>query len=189
MTLTCFGLHPKAEAGVIWLAANTPDGLTLTTTGTLNIGDQSGFPTQILPNNGVLLRSFGGQIHGSPINTLLVLSPSGGTAENVVEFGLPRLDLTTTDVVGDSFGHSGLSLIWDVGLGLTPGTITPVTTMTFSGETVSSTFGSTLDSGDITVWESNDTGDTISVGLVPEPTSTVLCGLSSLGLILLRRRK
>ena len=61
--------------------------------------------------------------------------------------------------------------------------------MVFNGTTIATMFGTNLDSGPVLLYTlDGGTSDTISIALVPEPTTTALLGLGGLALILRRRK-
>ncbi len=186
--IICLGLLQQADAGVVWLASDDGANLTLTATGSLAVSGLVDTTTTAATT---------GQINATTVNFF------GITGTFRQDFGVgvhtgndPWIagDASTASLTGDTFGHFGPDLIWapaEAPVGGPPATtLTPITTMTFSGLTVASAFGSNLNAGPVVLWTFTATGDTISVDLatVPEPSScvTLAIGLAS---ILLRRRR
>lgn len=181
-SIACFALALKMEAGVTWLASDDGTDLTLTTDGgSFNAGATSAAGT--------------GSVGGASWTNDTSTSRFGAGTVNFQTAGTTALDpWIAVDSIGTGSGHDfgyigTTSLIWDTVFGATPGTFTPVTTMTFTGLTVATAFGTNLDAGAVTLWTHGTTGDTISVAkVVPEPSSMVMVSLS-LAILMLRRRQ
>ena len=174
----------QVEAVVTWLVSDDGTNLTFTTDGgALNVGgipgSASGGTTQgFINGDGSLLISGGS---GAQFN-----QSGAGTAALTISLTNGFAFASTT---GDHFGFSNDDLSWDQRFGASPGSFTPLSSMTFAGQTVSSVFGADLDAGPVLLWTHGTTDDSIWITRsVPEPSSFLLVGLSDIGLILRRKR-
>ena len=182
VSIAGLALAQRVEGAVTWLASDDGANLTLTTTGTFNMGTASAEGT--------------GSVGGAAWAADTTSSRFGnGTVYYLTNAGTLGADPWIAGNLnqsgsGHAFGYIASSMfIWDLSLGATPGIFTPVTTMTFTGLTVATAFGTNLDAGPVTIWTFGLTGDTISVsGAVPEPTSSVMVALGVAGLMVRRRR-
>lgn len=183
-------LSQHAEATVTWLVSDNGTDLTLQTSGSLDMGVDSGSVITFSPEAAHLHDSDGTIL--SEFETTSYVSQNGTFSGNTTGSLLNDPVMIHT---GDAFGlhtNSEIGLMWDDRFGITPGTLTPVTTLVITGHTVASAFGSNLDAGPIVLWTHNLTGDTVNIALAssvaPEPSSTALLGLGGLALMLRRRR-
>lgn len=182
--ITSLGVFQPAEAAVTWLVSDDGANLTITTDGgSLDVGTtvNSGVTTGIIgrvTNDGPTFYVWNGNVFFAGAGTAEPF-PAWEDADNI----------SANTVDGDTFGYSRHAIYWDGTLGSSPGMITPNSTMTFSNLTVADAFGSTLDSGPVLLWTHDTTGDTISVALVPEPSSIALFGFGLGSLVLRRKRK
>lgn len=176
------GLAQPANAGVVWLASDNGTDLILTTDGgSLDIGSLTATSPQVSPGSTVYLGN----------STAVYTLPQSFYWHNFAGFTPNNPWITSTangTGTGDSFGHNGPDLIWDAANGTSPSIITPSSTMIFPGLTVATAFGTNLNAGPVTIFELNNTGDTISVALVPEPSSTLFLSLGGLAAALRRKR-
>jgi len=189
-SITYLSLCPQVEAGVTWLASDVGGNLVLSTDGgTLDTGSMS----VSVHNSG----SFTGGEYRHNSSALYRIDDDYRPGDSVgsISGADPWLAGSTVslETSGDTFGFSNDTLYWNYSGTpgtITPGSITPMTTITFVGLTTSTAFGSNLDAGPVVLWTHTESGDTISVGLasVPEPSSTALLGLGGLALMLRRRR-
>ena len=207
VVIACLGLAQRSDAAVTWLVSDDGTDLTIQTDGgTLNY-NLNDWLTPGVANDPFWYSGSGAVLTNNTIY-------GGGTgARQVSETGagvagyeLP-IDGTFSSFVsgfamasGDAFGVTtsngapgfiAARLSLPIGSALS-GSITPITTFTLYGTTVSTVFGSNLDSGPVVIWEDRISGDTVQIGLapaaVPEPSSTALLGLGGLALMLRRRR-
>ena len=94
---------------------------------------------------------------------------------------------STNDFVG-GFGYSNEFLLWAGSLGTDPGTVVVDRTFFQPGETVASAFGTNLASGPVVLWTHTNSGDTISIQAIPEPSSSLLLVAGIAGLAFRRNR-
>ena len=184
----CAALATPAQAAVIWLASDDGTNLTLTTDG----GTIEWIPSTSVNDFDIFLAGWGddsGRVWNNPVSggdAVLINTPGGTFAGND-----PWIAPTTfTQATGDTFGTYSYNYLVVPSLAIAAtGTFTPNSTMTFSNLTVADAFGSNLNSGPVLLYTSNLGGtNTISVALVPEPSSAALLGLGGLALMLRRRR-
>ena len=179
-TASSIGLATTAQAVVTWVVSEDGTGMTMTTSGSLQtISTNTGTGTD--PPVGLVSGSAVYSINGAfGVDNTTGSGTDTSFAGNIA-----------TQTFGHSFGHNGDTLIWDLSFGNLPDTFFPVSEMTFAGATISGFFGTSLNSGPVTVWTDNTTSDTIQVELavpVPEPTAATLAVLGLLGLVLRHRK-
>ena len=104
-------------------------------------------------------------------------------------FTLQELKNSPSNGSGLPFGFLNDDVFWDTSFGVSPGIVTSNRSWSYSDQTVASVFGSNLNAGPVLLWTHNGTGDTIHVGLVPEPSTTALLTLGALGLMARCRRR
>jgi len=102
--------------------------------------------------------------------------------------GVPFLS-SPSAAVGASFGFLGERLVWDDALGNDPDTIVVDVSFVDPGETVASVFGTNLDGGPVVLWTHTNSGDTVSIQAIPEPSSSLLLVAGVAGLAFRRNRK
>ena len=184
--LTLLLIASPAKAVVRIVVSDDGTALTVRWTGTLDttgvFGTGAVGDADLINNNSEAIYSLNGP---------LFLSDGVGVLSgvDVVESAtLPNL--SSTLVVGGSFGFRFDRLYWDASLGDSPDAVSPDGMFTFSGETVSSVFGTNLDSGPVTLWTFSATGDWIEIALapVPEPSRALLSIGGLVALIFWRRR-
>jgi len=181
LSFTLITLSQPADAAVVWLVSDDGTNLTMTTTGTLDIGPTTGSSHTANAHKATISSLYSTGTLGSQYRTW-------GSAYTWTAFSEMNALGDADSSSGGAFGHRVDILHWDLSLGDTPGIITPMTSMTWNNKTISSVFGTSLDAGPVTVWEINATGESISVALVPEPTSISLLALSGLCMLVRRRR-
>ncbi|MGJ8695690.1 MAG: PEP-CTERM sorting domain-containing protein [Verrucomicrobiaceae bacterium] len=180
LALASLGLSQQASAGIVWLVTHDGSDLTITSSGSLDLTGTS--------------MVFGGAANQAGVNhdsTIFINAPStrignAGTVSGNDPWVSPFIEASSYS--GDIFGTSGTWIFYHESGPSSPGVITPVSTMTFDGLSVADAFGTNLDAGPVILWTANSTGDTISVALVPEPSSALLLGLSTISLLLRRSR-
>ena len=191
------GIYPKTDAGVIWLVSDNGTDLTMTTDGGSIFLD--GYTSYLLDaspgtSSGSVSDTWGGAIPEDPLFQIEQLNNDNYWGLMAGEpTGNPwwiAADSTASSVSGHSFGGTLDGIYWDASFGKTiSGSITPISSMTFSGLTIATAFGTNLDSGPVVIWEDTDTGETISVQAVPEPSSSASAAVGMMFLMLRRRRK
>lgn len=182
-------LLQSADAGVTWLASDDGTDLTLTTDGgsltyLSSFSSTTAFASQLAGSGTVV-------VSGSLTSSNSSLKFFAGTLVNVAASPVHPFSAATPLVgSGSRFGFTGDNLVLPVG---SPdnGTITPISSITFSNETIATAFGTSLDAGPLLLWTATTGGtNTISIAkVVPEPSSafTAALGLAALGIR--RRRK
>ena len=192
------GAQQGLEASVTWLVSDNGMDLTFQTDGgSLDLGDVTEAvvvdPRDFQPHSYVSGTGSSGFYMMS--QDFLVL-PGVGVPSDFLMF-LRHNVSANFDGAGPTFGFGGPSLILGAEFGdfddlgrvnSVSSSITPESTFRIPGYTVSSLFGSTLDSGPVLLWTHQVTGDTILLSrAIPEP-SVVLCSLTGFFLFGLRRR-
>lgn len=176
-TFAFVALATPAHAVVTWIVSEDGTGVTMSTSGSLDtqiIASDPPFSLTSANMGDTYLYASVGSFHQALVGTTV----SSGFASAF-----------SSDVGSYSFGHDALGhLFWDPIDGALPTSLSPTAEIRWDGETVFSLFGTSLDSGPVTVWTHNDTNDTIQVALVPEPSSATLLGLGCLGFFLRRSR-
>ena len=191
-SIAFLGLAQQADAGVTWLASDTPGGLVLTTTGSIDttkIPSRYNSEDQSTPISGVWVDN----------STIVFSSTASAWVLNDAGFASGS-DCWVAGTVFDSapvtkgFGFSTTAIGWEKSYGERPVDLTPDSTMRYSGLTIATAFGSNLDAGPVLLWTSGTAAapgsETISVALaaVPEPSSSALLALGVIGLVARRKR-
>ncbi|MBT8045007.1 MAG: hypothetical protein KJO79_08655 [Verrucomicrobiae bacterium] len=163
VSVACCGIAPYVGASIIWLASNTPEGLTLTTSGTLDIGSTTANDTARWNDASWNINST--SVYGLRSTSWTANGAGTKPATNPWKLG----SVAASSWSGDAFGYANEILIWDSSLGSSPGSISPNTTLVFNSLDIAQAFGANLDDGPALLWTHNITGDTISVALAPAP--------------------
>lgn len=182
--VSVLSLAPPATAAVVWLVSDNGADLTMATSGSLNNGGRTALPPRATSPGGTIYPNSTEWWITNTGNLYFAADAGHLTGANPWLLGFKE----PTSVAGETFGYMGTHLFWTGSEGQSPAMITPESTMVFQGQTVATAFGSNLDAGPVVLWTHSTTGDTISVALVPEPSSAVLFSLVSLVWIIRRRR-
>lgn len=174
-SVTCCGIAPYAEASITWLASDTPEGLTLTTSGTLDIGSTTANRTAGYEDATWNINST--SVYGLHGTSWIANGAGTRPATNPWEL----TSVAASSWFGDAFGYANGILIWDSALGSSPGSISPNTTLVFDSLNIAQAFGSNLDAGAVLLWTHTITSDNISIALapVPEPPADVSLNMIS----------
>lgn len=188
--LCTFGFNTTSEAGIVILVSDDGSNLSLTVSGSLDLSGITTAGTVTIDDD--FLADTGNSLYSRPDTYHEAFFVGTWSGTDVVDVASTLTQSPSTGS-GDTFGFDQNILFWDVGLGSGNSVITPVNTWTFTGQTVSSVFGTNLDAGNVLLWTSDfGSNDTISIGLasgVPEPSSAVFVCFSGIGLLLRRRRE
>jgi hypothetical protein len=184
MSIAFLGLAQQAEAVLTWYVTQTGNDVTLDTAGELI----TGMTTDGVNNGWTDAAHLGirGQIYSIP-DAEFAVAVAGINDPSALFY--PWTDtFRAASWSGDVFGSTSGGQLYFSTVSLRPSVLTPDSTMVFEDTDIATIFGTNLDSGPVTLFTALNGGDTIQIGLIPEPSSAALLGLGAIGVLLRRRR-
>ena len=183
-SISLLALSQQADAAVTYLVAQDGLNVNIYTTGSIDLGTQTNISNGVAHGVGpTAIWNFNTSASGA--------RSTGGTWEN----DIPTLagatfaaDSWSGNIFGVSINGPRTVTALYTNRGVSGTTYTPTTNWVFNDETIATMFGTNLDSGPVLLWTAATGGETVSIELVPEPSSAALLGLGGLALILRRRK-